>query len=736
MLTKTIYIIVDIIAAADILFILLKFARVKAAYGKWLVRTLAAGVLAILANMLVAGAHDELSAQIAYCLYFASIDWILYFLTGFFLLYTEHDKILNKIYIPAACIMIADSLFILTNPALGMHFTVYEKAAADTVFYQTAFMPMYYVHLALDYSLVLLAFFFLIFKIVKSYGIYRSKYVIMLSVLLFVIIMNLVYMSLALVLDASVVFYAVVGTLIYFCTEVLVPRGLMRSAVARAVDDMSEGLILFDINHNLIYANAFSKLHFDIDPSSYDFSCEPVDYVISQLKKEGKHFGEVSFEKPTMTGTEYFKIRYTSLTDKKVREIGSYFLIQDTTEEVFYLHEIEDAREYADNANRAKSTFLANMSHEIRTPLNSVLGMNEMILRTSEDPRIREYAENIKSSGDTLLSLINDILDFSKIEAGRMDVIKTEYDPQKLIRDCYYFFALPASEKGLYLNVEFDDKIPRRLVGDMLHIKQILTNLISNAVKYTMDGGITVKVTFRKAGRESIDLVISVTDTGMGIERKDQALLFDAFKRINEKDNASIQGTGLGLAICRELVENMKGDITVDSSPGLGSIFTVTLPQDVADQAHAGALLLKKDLSGDSYRESFRAPKAYILVVDDVPVNIKVVKALLKDTLMEIDGASSGDKAIELCSRIKYDVILLDHRMPKKDGIETFNEISQKGLNTETPVVMLTANALHGAEEEYKEIGFAGYLSKPVDATALEKLLTELLPEEKVEIRK
>ena len=732
MITKIVYIIVDLIAMAALFFTINALVKVRAAYGKWLSRTLVAGAIAIGASVLVALSVSIPSAMLSYSLYFASIDWILFFLTGFCLLYTEHETAWKKLYIPVACIMMLDSASIFANMVFKHQFLVYEKPYPDTVFYQTEFLPLYYVHLFLTYTLVVLAFFFIIFRIIKSYGLYRVKYSIILSVLLLVVVLNLAYMTLGMVLDASVIFYGVAGTLIYFCTEIFVPRSLMSSAVFRAVDDMSEGLILFDISNNCIYANAFSKYHFDIDTSEFGFDSEPIATVMSELKKKGKNFGEVSYIKSTMSGDEHYKIRYTSLTDKRVRPIGSYFLIQDTTEEALYLQEIEEARINADNANKAKSTFLANMSHEIRTPLNSVLGMNEMILRTTDDPRIKEYAENVKTSGDTLLSLINDILDFSKIEAGRMDIIKTEYDPQRLVRDCYHFFEQPAAAKGLYLNVEFDESLPRRLLGDLLHIKQILTNIISNAVKYTMYGGVTVKIYFKRTGYDHIEFVMSVTDTGMGIERKDINSLFDAFKRINEKDNAAIQGTGLGLAITKQLVTMMEGEITVDSVPGKGSTFTVTLPQEVADPTHAGALVLEQQTGDSEYRESFRAPEARILVVDDVAVNLKVVCALLKTTLIQIDTASGGDMAIELCRRTKYDLILLDHRMPKKDGIETFHEIASEGLNTETPVVMLTANALNGAEEEYRQMGFAGYLSKPIEVNTMEETLRKLLPPEKI----
>ena len=732
MLTKTLYVIIDLIAIADLFVLIRAFSKVKAEYGRWIIRTFIAAVVAIFANMLLALSISPSSAEVAYCLYFASIDWVIYFLSGFCLLYTEHGRTWRKLDIPIACIMGADSLSLFANLLFGHSFSVYGKAAQGTIFFQTAFHPAYYVHLILDYSLILLAFIMIVYRIARSRGIYRAKYVIILGVLLIVLVMNLVYMARSLLLDASVIFYAVAGALIYFCTEILVPRGLIRTAVTRAADDMSEGLILFDISNNLIYANAFARYRFDLEPRSGDLTGEPMAYVTAELKKQGKQFGEVLYVKNTMSGTEHYKIRYTSLTDKKLHTIGSYFLIQDTTEEVFYLHEIEEARINADNANQAKSTFLANMSHEIRTPLNSVLGMNEMILRTSDDPQIREYAENVRDSGDTLLSLINDILDFSKIEAGRMEIVKKEYDPQKLVRDCYHFFDQPARSKGLFLDIDFDKAIPRRLIGDMLHIKQILTNIISNAVKYTFDGGITVSLSFRKTGRDSIDLKMEVRDTGMGIERKDIAVLFDAFKRVNEKENAAIQGTGLGLAITKQLVDMMEGEIIVDSTPGKGSTFTVVIPQQVGDANHSGSLILQEKEEESDYKESFRAPDARILIVDDVALNLKVAVALLKKTLLQIDGAGSGDEAIELCRKRKYDLILLDHRMPRKDGVETFREISEAGLNTETPVVMITANALHGAEEEYRKLGFSGYLSKPVDVKALEETIVRLLPEEKV----
>ena len=725
MITKTVFVIVDIIAIIDILFTIRAAMRIKAEYGRWLEYTLIASVVAILANIAVACSVSALFAKTAYCLYFSSIDWILYFLTGFCLRYTDHVDQLKKLRVVSAGIMALDSLSIFANLIFGHQFDIYETVTSSgAVFYQTSFHPSYYIHLAIDYITILIALFFIVHKIASSYDLYRAKYVIILSVLLFVILLNLAYMALSLVLDASVVFYAVAGTLIYFCAEIFVPKRLINSSVIRAVDDMNEGLILFDINNRCIYANAFCSYRFDVN--------EPVSYVMDELKKAGKRFGEVPYSRTDGLINESFKIKYTSLLDRHARAIGSYFLIQDTSEETRYMEEVEEARIAADNANNAKSAFLANMSHEIRTPLNSVLGMNEMILRTADDPEIREYAENIKNSGNTLLNLINEILDFSKIEAGRMNIITGDYDLQQVIRDCYYFFEEPAGSKDLYLHIRYDEKLPARLKGDAFHIKQILTNMISNAVKYTKAGGVTVDISKKHIGSSRIELIFEISDTGIGISKEDVPFLFESFKRVNERENATIQGTGLGLAITRQLVEMMEGEITVDSVPGAGSTFRISIPQEIADPSPSGPLLLRHKDDEEVYRESFRAPDARILIVDDVPLNLKVAVALLKNTQLRIETAGSGGEAIDMCRHGKYNAILLDHRMPGKDGVETFKEIKETRLNHDTPVIMLTANALGDAEEEYKKEGFAGYLSKPIDIRAMEKLLTDVLPSELV----
>ncbi|MCR4989458.1 MAG: response regulator [Lachnospiraceae bacterium] len=733
MYTKSVYVIVFILAITDMIFTLKACAKIQENYAKWLKSTLIAGIVAIIANIFIALSINPLMAETSYILYFISIDWILYCLTGFCIYYTEHSKELFFLSPIAASVMAADSISLVLNLIFKHCFSIYEITdSSGSVFYQTSFNTVYYIHLAVDYIAILFALFFIVLKIKKTYSFYRTKYIMILSVLILVVVLNVIYMAFGLVLDASVIFYAVAATLIYFSIAVFVPRNLLISAIGRAVDDMNEGLIIFDLSNDCIYANKYSRSKFNHETGKFTLDMEPLSSVIDILKSANKSFGEADYVKQHGIKAENYRIKYNNLTDQKGRNIGSYFLIEDTTEAEYYLREIKQARENADKANQAKSTFLANMSHEIRTPLNSVLGMNEMILRSTDDALIKEYAQNIRTSGDTLLNLINDILDFSKIEANRMEVIPVEYEPHKLIHECNDFFWQAAGAKDLYLNIKCAEDLPRLLMGDIQHIKQIVSNLVSNAIKYTDQGGVTIDVSFNNTDKDRIDLCVKVTDTGKGIAKEDVAYLFDAFKRINEKQNATIQGTGLGLAITKNLVDLMNGKIEVESTPGKGSCFAVILPQEVIDSTPSGTYQNTKYIEQQEYKESFTAPDANILIVDDVPLNLKVAEALLKKTLIHVDKAAGGNEAIDKCLKIKYDLILLDHRMPEPDGVEVFKKISVEGANTDTPVIMLTANALEGAEEEYKKIGFAGYLSKPIKSEQLENTLKANLPSDKI----
>ena len=398
-----------------------------------------------------------------------------------------------------------------------------------------------------------------------------------------------------------------------------------------------------------------------------------------------------------------------------------------------------DASERAVAASEAKSAFLSNMSHEIRTPINAVLGMNEMILRECDDKNILGYSESIRSAGSTLLGLVNDILDFSKIEAGKMEIIPVDYDLSSVINDLVNMIQTKADVKGLKLEFEISREVPKQLHGDEVRIKQIVTNILTNAVKYTEKGTVTLCIDYEKIPDEEdcILLDVAVKDTGIGIKEEDMKKLFSEFDRIEEKRNRNVEGTGLGMSITKRLLEMMGSELQVESKYGLGSKFSFSLRQTVIKWEELGdyeAAYKASLASRGKYHENFRAPKAEILVVDDTPMNLEVFINLLKKTEIKIETAATGEEALSLAFDKEYDVIFLDHMMPDKDGIETLHEMRERkdAPNLQTPVICLTANAISGAREKYLAEGFDNYLTKPIDSVKLEEMLIEYLPEEKI----
>ena len=399
---------------------------------------------------------------------------------------------------------------------------------------------------------------------------------------------------------------------------------------------------------------------------------------------------------------------------------------------------LKEAAESAIRAERAKTRFLSNMSHEIRTPINAVLGMNEMILRECKDELLLSYAENIRSSGKTLLFLINDILDMTKIESGKMEIVPAEYEMADVIMDLWNVIYLRAQEKSLTVNFVVDETIPRLLFGDDVRIKQIVTNLLTNAVKYTSKGGIELHATYKRTGEDRMDLIISVKDTGMGIRQEDMGKLFESFRRLEEEKNRNIEGTGLGMNITMSLLKLMGGNMEVESEYQKGSTFTVTIPQKIISSDATGDFksIMSRQRSGvEQKQESFEAPDASVLVVDDNDMNLAVFKALLKRTRMNIVTADSGRKCLELVKKTPFHIIFMDHMMPEMDGIETLHEMQKLTdfPNEKTPVIALTANALSGARESYLQEGFVDFLTKPIDADLLEQMVLSYLPKELVD---
>ena len=417
--------------------------------------------------------------------------------------------------------------------------------------------------------------------------------------------------------------------------------------------------------------------------------------------------------------------------------------------------ELELAKFSAEKSNAAKSEFLANMSHEIRTPINAVLGMNEMLLTESLNARdklpedrdeivkifsnICNYSGNIDSAGKNLLSIINDILDFSKIEAGKMEIVDNDYKLSSVLNDVSNMISFKAKSKGLSYEVDIDNTLPDGLKGDEVRIRQVITNLLNNAVKYTEKGSVTLSITADKdmGCGDMILLVISVKDTGMGIKDEEKDKLFKKFERMDIEKNSSIEGTGLGLAITGSLVDMMDGTIDVDTEYGKGSTFTIKLPQKVVSNEPIGDFRekYKKSISTMSAKEeTLFTEGAYILVVDDTSMNLIVVKGLLKKTGIKIDTATSGEASIAMARENKYDIILMDQRMPEMDGTTAMNRIKEDpdSLNAGTPFICLTADAISGARERYISEGFDDYLTKPIVSSDLREKLRTFLPVEKI----
>ena len=388
----------------------------------------------------------------------------------------------------------------------------------------------------------------------------------------------------------------------------------------------------------------------------------------------------------------------------------------------------------AEAANQAKSSFLANMSHEIRTPINAIIGMNEMILRESRERRILHYADNIKHASKSLLALVNDILDFSKVESGKMEIINANYQISSLINDLVNMIQPRAAEKGLELKLDIDDQIPRELFGDEVRIRQVVTNLLTNAVKYTKEGAVSLKIRCTKLPDiDKVRLDIAVVDTGIGIKKEDQEKLFSTFQRVDQEANRGIEGTGLGLALSKQLLELMNSKLLLDSEYGRGSAFFFGLVQKIVDETPIGdyrALYERASRDQMYYQESFQAPDAKILVVDDTRMNLEVCKGLLKKTRIQVDTADSGLECLNLIMKKEYHMIFLDHKMPNMDGVQCLERMREmeNNPNANTKVIALTANAVSGAREFYLDHGFDDYLSKPIQGEKLEQLLCQYLP--------
>lgn len=494
----------------------------------------------------------------------------------------------------------------------------------------------------------------------------------------------------------------------------------VKTAKDRVIDDVKEGVLITDYNGEVIYSNReASRIFPELDWSDRQAIEEKVfqflDVHRDGFNLEGRHYQWQSGE----------------IYDGNRRKAGVIYRISDITESYLYTKQLINLKEEAEHANEAKSAFLAHVSHEIRTPINAVLGMNEMILRESSSSAIREYALNIQNAGRILLSIINDILDLAKIESGQIEIVQSDYHLGKLLTDIENMVTMRAEESSLALHILADSKLPEMLHGDEKRIKQCIINFLTNSIKYTKEGKVTLQVGFTEAGKEMINLQVSVSDTGIGIQEDKLTLLFEPFVRLDRPENSNVEGTGLGLSITKSLIDRMGGSLRVESVYGKGSVFTFSIPQKVVGAELLGDYKEKSQRIAEKEREKFIAPQAKILAVDDNRVNITVARGLLKRLKVQFDSAMSGQECLDKINRMHYDIILLDHMMPGMDGVDTLHQMQKMECFIQEPsvVIALTANAVIGAKEGYLEEGFTDYLSKPIDYVKLEDMIRKYLPE-------
>ncbi|MGN0341217.1 MAG: ATP-binding protein [Roseburia sp.] len=504
-------------------------------------------------------------------------------------------------------------------------------------------------------------------------------------------------------------------------------------------ESLAVPVLVYDADRNLQIANDTAMEFLHIVPNSYG---DPKNDLEELFSMEGRAFDfeghNQMVEAICRRSQAYCHLSVSKIFDSYHDLIGYIIIANDQSEQVRTMQRLEEARREADEANRAKSTFLANMSHEIRTPMNAVMGFSELILKEELDPKVREYVQDIRRSSQNLLALINEILDISKIESGKMELVNNNYYTANLLNDVSVIVSNQAREKGLEFKMILGKDIPCQMYGDKIRLREIMINLLNNAIKYTETGTITLDIDVLEKTPNQAYLKIAVSDTGIGIRQEDQENLFQKFTRIDQRIHHDIEGSGLGLAIVKGYVTLMGGRVMLDSTYGKGSTFTVLLNQKIIDATPVNFESSHADNNQESSIGSMFISDIDVLVVDDNKINLKLAKNTLSAYGLHVDVADNGADAIEMCKEKKYQMAFIDQMMPEMDGIETMKAIRKTndyyGPKGDGKIIVLTADAVIGARERLLNEGFDEYLGKPMNFRQLERLFLRFLPKDKIRL--
>lgn len=513
-----------------------------------------------------------------------------------------------------------------------------------------------------------------------------------------------------------------------FMSIAVVKYGLfdpVKNAKNYIIDNLKEAVIVTDADHRFLFLNSMADKIITSINKEQGYSTDDKIYAFIQGSQDFFDWKD-----------RHYQVEETVLKDNELIQ-GYMMTIVDVTKIIEQNHLMKRLVLQTEDANRAKTNFVSNMSHEIRTPMNSIVGITEILLRSRHSPKEQEYLLNIQSSGRVLLTIINDVLDCSKMEAGKMQLFDEPYDTCSLFHDLRISMENRIGHSGLELIYDIDQDIPCKLKGDMGRIRQVIINLVNNAIKYTEKGSVRFSVHVRQKNTDKVMLYYEVADTGIGIRKEDQKILFDAFQRVEMDRNRYVEGTGLGLTISQNLVNMMGGVIEVESEYGKGSRFFFTIEQTIIDPTPVSAVNYNGQKDNVTEKEAeclFIAPEAHILLVDDNELNLVVAKELLKPLRMQIDTAENGLQAVKMVRGSQYDLVLMDYMMPVMDGIEAAKAIRAlpEDKYQKLPIIALTANAMVDARKEFLNAGMNGFVAKPIDFARICNQLKLWLPKDLV----